>query len=276
MVIDLVLDIAFILDTTGSMSEEIDAVKRTVQRVALVVASRKLAVRFSLVEYKDRGDEFLVRVHPMTRDVAGFVTRIQKVTADGGGDRPEDVIEGLRAGLTKVEWSKGSAVRLAFLVGDAPPQLGYGNGSYVDAMRAANRAGIVLHTIAASGMDDLGQMVWRQVAQYTGGTNLFVLRGGAGPQSTGAGDAKSSCGTTHDNFTSGNLDALITAKVERAVSALEADPMRIAGLGQDELSKPCAQRIASHRSDRLSLDPLVREPGSRLAPSWPEDYSSSP
>jgi hypothetical protein len=112
-------------------------------------------------------------------------------------------------------------------------------------MRAANRAGIVLNTVAASGMNDLGQMVWRQVAQYTGGTNLFVLRGGAGPQSTGAGDAKSSCGTTHDNYTSGNLDALITAKVERAVSALDADAMRIAGLGQDELSKPCAQRIAS-------------------------------
>src|SRR5690606_6183560 len=107
-------------------------------------------------------------------DAKGFVTRMSQVRASGGGDMPEDVITGLRAGLTQVEWSRSSSVRLAFLIGDAPPQLGYGAGSYVDAMRAANRAGIVLHTIAASGMNDLGQAVWRQIAQYTGGTNLFV------------------------------------------------------------------------------------------------------
>ena len=42
--------------------------------------------------------------------------------------------------------------------------------------------------MAASGMNDLGQMVWRQIAQYTDSTNLFLLRGAAGSQSTGAGD----------------------------------------------------------------------------------------
>jgi Mg-chelatase subunit ChlD len=240
------VDIAFVLDTTGSMSEEIDAVKRTVQKVATRLASRSFDVRFALVEYRDRGDDFLVRVHPMTRDARGFAARMSQVRADGGGDMPEDVIEGLRAGLTRVDWSRSSTVRLAFLIGDAPPQLGYGSGSYVDAMRAANRAGIVIHTIAASGMNDLGQAVWRQVAQYTGGTNLFVLRGGAGPQSTGAGDAKSSCGGTHEQFTTGNLDSLIAQKVESAVSALETDAMRIAGLGQDENAKPCAQRISQN------------------------------
>lgn len=238
------IDVTFVLDTTGSMSEEIDGVKRAVRTVAARLAGKNLAVRFALVEYKDRGDDPPIRVHHMTRDASGFVERIARVQASGGGDMPEDVIEGLHAGLTEVAWSRGSAVRLAFLIGDAPPQLGYGQGSYVDAMRAASRAGIVLHTVAASGMDDIGQAVWRQIAQYTGGSNLFVLRGGAGPQSTGAGDARSSCGDTHSNYTSGNLDVLIAEKVERAVAALEADPMQIAGLGQDERARPCAQRVS--------------------------------
>jgi hypothetical protein len=240
------IDVAFILDTTGSMSEEIDAVKRSVRAVAERLASKDLAIRFALVEYKDRGDDPLVRVHHMTRDAAGFVARIARVHATGGGDMPEDVIEGLRAGLTRLAWSRTSAVRIAFLIGDAPPQLGYGDGSYVDAMRAANRAGIVLHTVAASGMDDLGQAVWRQIAQYTGGASLFVLRGGAGPQSTGAGDPLSSCGDRHTSYTTGNLDALVAEKVERAVAALDGDPMQIPGLGQDERAEPCAERVSQN------------------------------
>jgi hypothetical protein len=70
-----------------------------------------------------------------------------------------------------------------------------------------------------------------------------VLRGGAGAQSTGAGDAKSSCGGTHENFSSGNLDQLITNKIRLEVASVGFDPMRIAGLGKDEQSKPCADRI---------------------------------
>jgi hypothetical protein len=70
-----------------------------------------------------------------------------------------------------------------------------------------------------------------------------VLRGGAGPQSTGAGDAKSSCGGTHQNFTSGNLDELILRKVKLEVAALKANPLAIAGRGQDENAKPCDKRV---------------------------------
>jgi hypothetical protein len=92
-------------------------------------------------------------------------------------------------------------------------------------------------------MDTLGQVVWRQIAQYTGATNLFVLRGGAGPQSTGAGDPKSSCGGTQTAYTSGNLDTLIMAKINGTVRALERDPLRIPGLHTDENAKPCADRV---------------------------------
>ena len=89
----------------------------------------------------------------------------------------------------------------------------------------------------------LGQVVFRQMAQYTGGTNMFVLRGGAGPQSTGGGDPVSSCGGTHENYSSGKLDELIVTKIRRELRGLDADPMRIAGLRQDENAKPCEPRV---------------------------------
>jgi hypothetical protein len=92
-------------------------------------------------------------------------------------------------------------------------------------------------------MDSLGQVVFRQMAQFTGGTNMFVLRGGAGPQSTGGGDPGSSCGGTHTNYSSGKLDELIVHKIRRELKALDADPLRIAGLKTDENAKPCNDRI---------------------------------
>lgn len=238
------VDVVFILDTTGSMSEEIVAMQKTIEAVAVMLARDGVRLRIGLVEYRDRSDAYVARLHQMTTDIPGFITRVGTLRANGGGDRPEDVHEGLRVALDHINYRTESVARLAFLIGDAPPQLDYPNSqSYAQSMRRASERGIQVFTVAASGMDDLGQAIWRQVAQYTGGTNMFVLRGGAGPQSTGGGDPKSSCGGTHDNYASGNLHELVAGKVRSALGALERDPMRIPGLGQDENAKPCSARI---------------------------------
>jgi Mg-chelatase subunit ChlD len=174
------VDVAFILDTTGSMGEEIAAVKATLQKVAASLSTAHVRLRVGLVEYKDRTDEFVTRVYPMSTDVAAFSQKVAGLSASGGGDMPESVNEGLHVGINGLTWSPSAIARFAFLIGDAPPHLDYPNDfDYAADMRDAARRGIQIFTVAASGMDDLGQVVWRQVAQYTGGTNLFVLRGGA-------------------------------------------------------------------------------------------------
>ncbi len=180
----------------------------------------------------------------MTSDVRAFERTVENLSASGGGDLPESLNEGLSVAVNQLAWNPDSVARVGFVIADAPPHLDYDNDvAYTESMRRANQRGIKLFTIAASGMDALGQVVMRQIAQYTGGTNMFVLRGGAGPQSTGAGDAKSSCGTTHQNYSSGNLDALIVGKIKRELASLDADPTRIAGLGKDENAKPCSERL---------------------------------
>jgi Mg-chelatase subunit ChlD len=238
------VDLAFILDTTGSMSEEIAAVKATIQKVATALASSNVRLRIGLVEYKDRTDSFVTRVYPMTSDTAKFSRTVAGLSANGGGDTPESMNAGLHVGLTGLEWSGNAVARMAFLIADAPPHLDYANDSdYATDMREAAHKGIQVFTVAASGMDTLGQVVFRQIAQYTGATNLFVLRGGAGPASTGAGDPKSSCGGTQTAYSSGNLDALIVSKVTRELKGLDRDPLRIAGLRTDENAKPCSDRL---------------------------------
>ena len=238
------IDVAFVLDTTGSMSEEIAGVKATIGKVASQLRRSDLRVRIGMVAFKDRGDEYVTRTYPMTTDIDAFARQVADVEASGGGDMPESVNEGLHVALNGLDWGRDSVAEMAFLVGDAPPHLDYKQDfDYAREMRDASHRGIEIHTIAASGMDDLGQVVWRQVAQYTGATNLFVLRGGAGPQSTGAGDPKSSCGGTQAQYTSGALDQLVMAKIRREIAAVDGDPMRIAGLGQDENAKPCDKRV---------------------------------
>lgn len=238
------VDIAFILDTTGSMSEEIAAVKATIQKVATALSSNNVRVRIGLVEYKDRTDSFVTRVYPMTTDAGKFSRTVAGISANGGGDTPESMNEGLHVGLSGLEWSSNAVARMAFLIADAPPHLDYANDSdYVNDMREAAHKGIQVFTVAASGMDTLGQVVFRQIAQYTGATNLFVLRGGAGAASTGAGDPKSSCGGTQTAYSSGNLDALIVNKVTRELKGLDRDPLKIAGLRLDENARPCSDRL---------------------------------
>jgi hypothetical protein len=238
-----VVEVAFILDSTGSMSEEIDGVKETLDTVARGIGGGA-TIRVGLVEYKDQGDVFVTKAYPFTTDLVAFRKQVDSIHASGGGDTPEDVNAGLAAALQELKWTSDSAARVAFLIADAPPHLDYPQTvSYTTSAKRAAAMGIKLHTISASGMDDVGQAAFRQIAQFTGGTNMFVLRGGAGPQSAGAGDAKSSCGGTHQSFTSGNLDELILRKVKLEVAALKADPLEIAGRGQDENAKPCDKRI---------------------------------
>jgi Mg-chelatase subunit ChlD len=238
------IDVAFILDSTGSMREEIRAVQATIQKVATSLRDSNVRIRVGLVEFKDRGDPYVTKVFPMSDDLALFARQVAGVSAGGGGDLPESVNEALHVGIEQLAWDADAFAKLAFLIGDAPPHLDYAQDyDYALEAREAAHRGIQVFTVAASGMDTLGQVVWRQVAAFTGATNLFVLRGGAGPQSAGAGNPMSSCGGTQTAYTSGNLDLLIVAKVESAMRALDRDPLRIPGLHQDENAKPCGKRI---------------------------------
>lgn len=237
------IDLAFVLDTTGSMSEEIAAVKQTIQTVASQLKTAQTDVRIGLVEYKDRSDCILTRTFAFNSDLAKVSRDVAGLSADGGGDLPEDMHAGLAAALDKLQWSPNAVARMVVVIADAPPQMYAQQKHYDDAAKRAAKRGIKLYTVAASGMDDRGQIAMRQMAQFTGATNMFVLRGGAGPQSTGGGDPKSACGGTHQEYSSGKLDQLIIRKVKTELASLNADPLAIPGRGKDENAKPCNQRI---------------------------------
>ena len=134
------LDILFVLDTTGSMGEEIQRLKTTIEIINLNLAalSSRPQVRFGLVLYRDQGDEYTTEVVPLTEDLASFKRSLEGVRADGGGDDPEDLQSALRDAMREIRWNP-DGIRLAFVITDAAPHLDYGAGLHLRG-RVARRA----------------------------------------------------------------------------------------------------------------------------------------
>jgi hypothetical protein len=207
------LDLAFVLDTTGSMGDEIEHLKKTLEYINFQISNLTPApdVRFGMVLYRDRGDAYVTQVVPFTTDLKQFRWQLGQVTAGGGGDTPEDVQEGLHQAMTGLKWRPEGA-KLAFLIGDAPPHLDYGQTyTYLQAMRDAAAKAIKITTIGCSGLDVKGELVWRQLAQYTMAPYVFLTRGEKG-------DSEGSFSTVShhvgSNWVAENLDAIVIRMVK--------------------------------------------------------------
>ena len=119
-----VVEVAFVLDTTGSMGPLIEGAKRKIWSIAtaIVDANPGAEVRMGLVAYRDIGDDYVTKTFNLTTDIQDLYANLLEFKARGGGDWPESVNEALHVGVTKLNWTQGSEIcRIIFLVGDAPP-----------------------------------------------------------------------------------------------------------------------------------------------------------
>ncbi|MDQ3384845.1 MAG: VWA domain-containing protein [Actinomycetota bacterium] len=183
------LDLHFLIDTTGSMSDEIDRLKDNAESVARRIASLPSGpdLHLGMTVYRDRGDAFVTRTFDFTSDVEAFAAALDEVQAGGGGDVPEDLNAGLHDALHAPTWRGDDTVKLLFLIADAAPHLDYGDGpDYVDDVRRAAQRGVKISPVASSGLDDVGELVFRQLAQVTMGRFTFLTYGadGASPGET--------------------------------------------------------------------------------------------
>src|SRR5439155_21420426 len=113
--------LAFVLDVTGSMSAEIEAMKQTIDAVATeIVTAGESKVRLALVAYRDYADTPVFQTVQFTEDLGSFREYIGTLRADGGGDVPEAVNEAMDR-TTRLDWNPDATARMAFVIGDAPP-----------------------------------------------------------------------------------------------------------------------------------------------------------
>lgn len=164
------LDLAFVLDVTGSMGDELDYVTREVSGVVRRVQSSVDCpdVRVSATFYQDRSDPLVVQQIAFTPEVDAFARVMRDVRAGGGGDYPEEMNAGLEAALRRLPWSDGDAVRVVVLIADAPPHV-YADAQYTwrDALRDATERGVRVLPVAASGADRAVEYLFRAMGAAT-------------------------------------------------------------------------------------------------------------
>lgn len=169
------LDVQLVLDTTGSMGDEIRFLQREFTALSSAIAARypQARQRWSLVLYKDETDDVVVRWFDFRDTPDEYRAKLETASAGGGGDLPEASDRALEV-AHKLSWRLGSdTARLVFWVTDAPHHVGR-EGRLATAIRGARDKGIHIYPVAASGVDELAEHTMRSAAQLTGGRYLFL------------------------------------------------------------------------------------------------------
>jgi von Willebrand factor type A domain len=182
------LDVAFIVDTTGSMGPFIDAARQ--HMVAMLQrltsdAAKPVDLRTGIVEYRDHPPQdrsFVTREYGFTSELPEVQKVIAKLKPNGGGDAPEAALDGLISSCRNLEWRPHSR-RMAILIADAPPHGWRGDspqgkcacGETVDSTTAAlEQHRIVLYALGLTASVD-APFTW--LTRATGGSYFAAYKG---------------------------------------------------------------------------------------------------
>lgn len=179
------VDVAVVIDTTGSMGSSIASVKQEVANLVATVSSSTQSSRFALVTYRDHpsngggSGDYPARVDmTFSPNSAGFVNAVNSLTVGGGGDTPESTLSALHATFG-LPW-RPTVRKIVVLITDAPakdpePVTGYTSASIAAEAIALDPAEVHVIDIGALGASGL-----RPVAEATGGSVRDSSGGNAG------------------------------------------------------------------------------------------------
>lgn len=118
-----VLDLAFIMDCTGSMGPYIHNATQSIKKICEeITETEKSNIKLALVEYRDHPPEemtFVTNTHDFTESVDEMKKWLEACRPIGGGDLPEAVADGLNEAYG-LNWRKEST-KICVLISDAPP-----------------------------------------------------------------------------------------------------------------------------------------------------------
>jgi hypothetical protein len=183
------LDLSIVLDTTGSMKDEIAFLKAEIKNIASTIRQRfpDVDVRFALVCYRDAGmgDEYVTRTFDYTSRIDEFHRNLAAQNAAGGGDIPEAMQRGLEDAVN-LSWRSADTARVAFLIADAPPHRRDAEQTLAH-LNTLRKKGVAIYPVYASSNypaeSEAAEVVMRAGALITGGQYLFLT------DDSGVGDA---------------------------------------------------------------------------------------
>ncbi len=121
------VDVVFAIDTTGSMSDDMEALKNNWVPSLINQIGKFKSLRLGLLCYRDYSDDYNynglpVKFFDFTSDLEEFTENLNSISIRGneGGDVPEAVYEALYASMNYYDW-RSDAKKTIILIGDAEP-----------------------------------------------------------------------------------------------------------------------------------------------------------
>ena len=157
------VDIVFIIDSTGSMFDEINNVKNNIASFSQNLTESGLDNRFCIIDYRDitiDGEETNVHTRSGTHwleDIDSVVDALGSIDVRGGGDDPETLLDplGYVADNSLMQW-RSDAYRFAFILTDAGYKLenNYGYDSMEEMIRQLKEMEVVTSVITSDAQNE--------------------------------------------------------------------------------------------------------------------------
>jgi hypothetical protein len=128
-----VVDVFFLVDSTGSMGGFISGVKANILTIIDTIAATGADYQIGVAHF---GDPEYGILQGLTSDTAAITSGVNALFASGGGDEPELTYCGAVAVLDGAAWRGGT--RVIILIGDATPKISASCGSANAASTIAN------------------------------------------------------------------------------------------------------------------------------------------
>ena len=173
------LDLMLMIDTTGSMGDELEYLKAELSDMVKRVSksNEALSIRVSVNFYRDEDDDYVVKYFDFRDSVDECIALMKDESAAGGGDYPEAVHTALDNAITGHTW-RDDAVKLCYFVLDAPPhnesEIQGINLQMVKSIAKAADLGVRIIPVASSGVDTETEVILRSFAVMTGGTYIYL------------------------------------------------------------------------------------------------------
>lgn len=167
------LDLMLVVDTTGSMQDELRFLQVELKSVVGALARRhpELDVRIGFVFYRDEGDDYVTSTTAFDGRMERIQSTLDQQDATGGGDYPEAMDQALIRAVGQ-SW-RPDAVKSLLLVADAPPHDDKVGRAWL-AARVAREKRIQITPVAASGVADTAEYAMRAMAALTQSRYLFL------------------------------------------------------------------------------------------------------
>lgn len=174
---EMAADIAFVVDATGSMGDEISYLQAEIMDVITRAQKNANCINLKLgsVFYRDNGDEYLTKKTDFNNNFLEVSDFLMEQSAGGGGDFPEAVDAAMEAAIDGLQWRPNAVAKIMFLVLDAPP---HPTQESVEKMkkytRLAAAKGIKIIPVASSGIDQTTEFLMKYLAIATNGNYVYL------------------------------------------------------------------------------------------------------